>query len=175
VGRFSFLPAWSVYEGIHRLLYPPAAGGTAILVVALVGIAVNLAATWQLSKANRESMNVEGSFKHILTDLIVFRDRDRDRRSGDHHHGFTRADGIDALFVQWTVTGVLGFVSHGSSGAFGGQLQLRVSLAGVGDGVLPSPASWAAGRGLRRGHHAHPRRRLELTRSVSGETVFLAA
>jgi cobalt-zinc-cadmium efflux system protein len=46
--------------------------GTPVLVVALVGIVVNLAAVWTLSKANRESMTVEGSFQHILTDLAAF-------------------------------------------------------------------------------------------------------
>jgi mono/diheme cytochrome c family protein len=43
-----------------------------VLVVALVGIVVNLAATYTLSKANRQSMNVEGAFQHILTDLAAF-------------------------------------------------------------------------------------------------------
>ena len=52
--------------------HPPPPGGTAILIVALVGIAVNLLATYQLAKANRESMNIEGSFQHILTDLAAF-------------------------------------------------------------------------------------------------------
>jgi cobalt-zinc-cadmium efflux system protein len=33
---------------------------------------VNLAATWTLSKTNRQSMNVEGAHQHILTDLIAF-------------------------------------------------------------------------------------------------------
>src|SRR2546428_6517464 len=61
-----------VYEGIRRLITPPPAEGKAILIVALAGIAVNLAATWQLAKANRESMNIEGSFQHILTDLAAF-------------------------------------------------------------------------------------------------------
>jgi cobalt-zinc-cadmium efflux system protein len=61
-----------VYEGIRRLVSPPQPQGTVILIVALVGILVNLIATWQLSKANRESMNVEGSFQHILTDLLAF-------------------------------------------------------------------------------------------------------
>jgi Co/Zn/Cd efflux system component len=46
--------------------------GTAVLVVALVGIVVNLAATLTLSKANRESMNIEGSYQHMLTDLVAF-------------------------------------------------------------------------------------------------------
>jgi cobalt-zinc-cadmium efflux system protein len=40
--------------------------------VALVGVVVNLVATWTLAKANRQSMNVEGSFQHILTDLYAF-------------------------------------------------------------------------------------------------------
>ena len=61
-----------IYEGIRRLVTPPPAEGKLILIVALAGIAVNLVATWQLAKANRESMNIEGSFQHILTDLAAF-------------------------------------------------------------------------------------------------------
>jgi len=37
-----------------------------------MGIVVNLAATWQLARANRESLNIEGSFQHLLTDLFAF-------------------------------------------------------------------------------------------------------
>jgi cobalt-zinc-cadmium efflux system protein len=33
---------------------------------------VNVVATWTISKANRESLNVEGAFQHILTDLFAF-------------------------------------------------------------------------------------------------------
>jgi cobalt-zinc-cadmium efflux system protein len=33
---------------------------------------VNLAATWTLAGANRGSLNVEGSFQHVLTDLYAF-------------------------------------------------------------------------------------------------------
>jgi cobalt-zinc-cadmium efflux system protein len=46
--------------------------GTAVLIVALAGIAVNLAAVRVLAQANRESLNVEGSYQHILTDLLAF-------------------------------------------------------------------------------------------------------
>ncbi|HEV2238731.1 MAG TPA: cation diffusion facilitator family transporter [Ktedonobacterales bacterium] len=60
------------FEAIRRLIWPPAVVGGAVLVVALVGIAVNLAATWALARANRSSLNVEGSYQHILTDLIAF-------------------------------------------------------------------------------------------------------
>jgi cobalt-zinc-cadmium efflux system protein len=39
-----------IYEGIRRLITPPDVAGGAVLVVALVGVAVNLAATYTLSK-----------------------------------------------------------------------------------------------------------------------------
>ena len=61
-----------LYEAVRRLIHPPVVGGTAVLVVALAGVAVNLAATWVLSHANRASLNVEGAFAHILTDLYGF-------------------------------------------------------------------------------------------------------
>jgi cobalt-zinc-cadmium efflux system protein len=61
-----------VYEGIRRLASPPKVAGGAVLAVALAGIAVNLAAALLLSQANRRSMNVEGAFQHILTDLLAF-------------------------------------------------------------------------------------------------------
>ncbi len=61
-----------VYGAVRRLVSPPAASGTAILVVALVGIGVNLIATWQLAGADRSSLNVEGSFQHVLNDLFAF-------------------------------------------------------------------------------------------------------
>jgi cobalt-zinc-cadmium efflux system protein len=66
------LAALITYEAIRRLFNPPHVQAGLILVVALVGVAVNLAATWTLAKANRQSMNVEGSFQHILTDLYAF-------------------------------------------------------------------------------------------------------
>ncbi len=61
-----------VYGAVRRLVSPPDTRGGAMLVVALVGIAVNLIATWQLSGANRRSLNIEGSFQHVLNDLYAF-------------------------------------------------------------------------------------------------------
>jgi len=61
-----------IYEAITRLVHPAAAEGTPILVVALVGVVVNLGTSWTLSRANRQSMNVEGAFQHVLTDLAAF-------------------------------------------------------------------------------------------------------
>lgn len=90
--------AFIVYEGIRRLIEPPEVAGAAVLIVAIVGIAVNLAATWTLSRANRQSLNVEGAFQHILTDLFAFI---ATAIAGVVilTTGFARADGIAALLV----------------------------------------------------------------------------
>jgi cobalt-zinc-cadmium efflux system protein len=66
------LAGFIAYEAIDRLVDPPTVRGWLVLIVALVGVAVNLAATWTLARANRESLNVEGSFQHLLTDLYGF-------------------------------------------------------------------------------------------------------
>jgi cobalt-zinc-cadmium efflux system protein len=87
-----------VYEGIRRLVTPPDVGGGWVLAVALVGVAVNLAATWTLSQANRRSMNVEGAFQHVVTDLAAFI---ATALAGAVilATGFSRADGIASLIV----------------------------------------------------------------------------
>ena len=61
-----------VYEAIHRLVSPPHVRAGLILAVALIGAAVNVAATLTLAGADRRSINLEGSFQHILTDLYAF-------------------------------------------------------------------------------------------------------
>jgi cobalt-zinc-cadmium efflux system protein len=87
-----------VYEAVRRLISPPEPAGLAMLAVALAGIVVNVAATWQLSRANRESLNVEGSFQHVLTDLYAFV---ATAIAGGVilATGYVRADPLAALFV----------------------------------------------------------------------------
>jgi cobalt-zinc-cadmium efflux system protein len=61
-------------------------------------VVVNIAATWCLSKANRSSLNVEGAFQHLLTDLYGFI---ATAVAGAIvlSTGFARADAIAALVV----------------------------------------------------------------------------
>jgi cobalt-zinc-cadmium efflux system protein len=59
-------------EAVDRLLHPSHVKGPVLVVVALIGIAVNLCATWVLAKANRASLNIAGAFAHLLTDLWAF-------------------------------------------------------------------------------------------------------
>ena len=87
-----------VIEAVRRLITPPTVEAKLILAVAVVGVIVNLIATWVLASANRQSLNVEGSFQHIVTDLYAF--------IGTAIAaivilvtGFQRADPIASLFV----------------------------------------------------------------------------
>ncbi|HET7388580.1 MAG TPA: cation diffusion facilitator family transporter [Nocardioidaceae bacterium] len=59
-------------EAVRRLIDPPQVAGVPVIVVAAVGIAVNLLATTLLARANRASLNVEGAYQHVLTDLFGF-------------------------------------------------------------------------------------------------------
>ncbi len=87
-----------VYEGIQRLVTPPAVDGGVVLAVALLGVAVNLAATWVLHGADRRSLNVEGAFQHVLTDLVAFI-ATAIAGAVVLLTGFDRADGLASLFI----------------------------------------------------------------------------
>jgi cobalt-zinc-cadmium efflux system protein len=92
------LGAVIVYEGVRRLVSPPEVEGLPVLAVAVLGIAVNLAATRLLAGAGRRSLNVEGAFQHVLTDLFAFV-ATAVAGAVVLATGFYRADGIAALLV----------------------------------------------------------------------------
>jgi cobalt-zinc-cadmium efflux system protein len=92
------LSVWLAYESVHRLISPPEVTGGLVLATALAGIVVNLAATWAISKANRTSMNVEGAYQHILTDLFGFI-ATAIAGAVVLFTGFARADAIASLLV----------------------------------------------------------------------------
>jgi cobalt-zinc-cadmium efflux system protein len=60
------------FEAVRRLIYPSRVTGSILIVVATVGLVVNLAATWSLGRADRRSMNIRGAFQHLLTDAFAF-------------------------------------------------------------------------------------------------------
>ncbi len=57
---------------VERLWHPVAVVGGDVIAVALVGVVVNAVAAWILSRADRGSLNVRGSLRHVLTDLYGF-------------------------------------------------------------------------------------------------------
>jgi cobalt-zinc-cadmium efflux system protein len=70
------LAVWLAYEAIRRLITPHPVAGGLMLGVALAGVAVNVAASLLLARANassdRRSLNLEGAVAHVLTDLYAF-------------------------------------------------------------------------------------------------------
>ena len=66
------LAALIVFAAVQRLVAPPELDAWTMLVVAVVGIGVNVLATWQIAGAQRRSLNLEGSYRHVLTDLYAF-------------------------------------------------------------------------------------------------------
>jgi cobalt-zinc-cadmium efflux system protein len=61
-----------VVEALRRLDSPPHVRGVLVLGTAVAGAAVNILALRQVARANRANLNVEGSFRHLLTDLYAF-------------------------------------------------------------------------------------------------------
>jgi cobalt-zinc-cadmium efflux system protein len=66
------LAGWFTVAAVRRLFAPPDVPGGAVLVVALVGIAVNLAAVLLAARADQASLNVRGALAHLVTDLWAF-------------------------------------------------------------------------------------------------------
>jgi cobalt-zinc-cadmium efflux system protein len=114
------LAIWLGYAAIVRLIRPHPVAGGLMLAVALAGVLVNLAATALISRATkrspgpqppgghdhdhgpgpgqRRSLNVEGAFAHVLTDLWAFI-ATAAAAIVVLTTGFTRADPIATLIV----------------------------------------------------------------------------
>jgi len=136
-----------VYGAVRRLVSPPPANGTAILVVALVGIGVNLLATWQLAGANRQSLNVEGSFQHVLNDLYAFI---ATAVAGGVIlvTGWVRADAVAALFVA-------ALMLHASWRLLRDSGRVLLDIAPAGLPVNEIGVAMAAHPGVVEGHGLH--------------------
>jgi cobalt-zinc-cadmium efflux system protein len=64
------IAAWIVYEAVERLMTTPQVSGGIMVIVAMLGLAVNVAAFFLLRGADRENLNVRGAFIHVLGDLL---------------------------------------------------------------------------------------------------------
>jgi cobalt-zinc-cadmium efflux system protein len=59
-----------VWEAVRRLAEPPPVAAPAVMVVAAIAIAVNLASAWLL-RGGEHDLNVRGAFMHLLADAAV--------------------------------------------------------------------------------------------------------
>jgi cobalt-zinc-cadmium efflux system protein len=59
-------------EAIRRLIHPTKVSGGTLVIVAVVGLAINLVVHAVLARADRHSINVKGVVAHVLTDAYAF-------------------------------------------------------------------------------------------------------
>jgi cobalt-zinc-cadmium efflux system protein len=64
------IAGWIVFEAIERLLAPVEVLGGTMLVVAVLGLAVNVVGFAVLHGGNRQDMNIRGAVLHVLGDLL---------------------------------------------------------------------------------------------------------
>ena len=63
--------AWILWEAVLRLRAPEPLEGGVMLVVATVGLAVNVGAAWLLRPSGDTSLNMRGAYLHVLSDLLA--------------------------------------------------------------------------------------------------------
>ena len=63
------LIAWISFEAISRLITPHDVRGETVIIVALLGLALNIFVAWMLSRQNH-SMNSRAALLHVLGDLL---------------------------------------------------------------------------------------------------------
>jgi cobalt-zinc-cadmium efflux system protein len=64
------IAAWILYEAYERLSAPQPVAGGIMVVVAILGLLVNIAAFALLHGADRQNLNVRGAAIHVLGDLL---------------------------------------------------------------------------------------------------------
>ncbi len=67
---FIFLVGWITYEAVQRLLEPVQVMGDIMLVIAALGLGVNLLAFYLLHGAGKQNLNVRAALLHVLGDLL---------------------------------------------------------------------------------------------------------
>ncbi|GAB2843768.1 cation diffusion facilitator family transporter [Pseudoduganella ginsengisoli] len=61
--------AWIIIEAAQRLMAPHPVQGAAVMAVALIGLLINVAVAWILSR-DQDSMNARAALVHVLGDLL---------------------------------------------------------------------------------------------------------
>jgi cobalt-zinc-cadmium efflux system protein len=121
-----------VYGAVVHLVSPPEVRGGLMLAVALAGIPVNVLAVRMLSgdAGHERTLNVEGSYRHLLTDLYGFI-ATAIAAVVILATGFDRADPIASLFIA-------GLMLHAAYGLLkaSGRVFMEAAPAGIDPGEI---------------------------------------
>ncbi|QCQ94118.1 cation diffusion facilitator family transporter [Rhodococcus sp. SGAir0479] len=61
---------WILYEAVERLSDPPEVPGMPVTIVAIIGLAMNVAAFLLLRSGAEESLNVRGAYLEVMADML---------------------------------------------------------------------------------------------------------
>ncbi|MES2050133.1 MAG: cation diffusion facilitator family transporter [Pseudomonadota bacterium] len=61
--------AWIVFEAVQRLSHPQTVQGATVMLVASIGLAINIIVAWVLSH-DKESLNTKAALVHVMGDLL---------------------------------------------------------------------------------------------------------
>ena len=64
------LSAWILIEAVLRFRSPEPISGGLMLLVAVIGLLVNVIAAWTLHPSQGGSLNIRGAYLHVLSDLL---------------------------------------------------------------------------------------------------------
>ncbi|HSJ45180.1 MAG TPA: cation diffusion facilitator family transporter [Euzebyales bacterium] len=59
---------WILFEAVRRLSDPPVVAGRGVLIVAVLGLAINIGSAVLLARASGRSLNMRGAYAHMLAD-----------------------------------------------------------------------------------------------------------
>ncbi|OAT80060.1 cation transporter [Bacillus sp. MKU004] len=66
-----FISIYIFYEAYHRFMEPPEVASTGMLIIAVIGLIVNIVVAWMLMHGDtEENLNLRAAFLHVLGDLL---------------------------------------------------------------------------------------------------------
>ena len=65
-----FISFYILYEAYYRFKSPPEVASVPMMLIAIVGLAVNLIGLWILRSGAKESLNVRGAFLEVVSDVL---------------------------------------------------------------------------------------------------------
>jgi cobalt-zinc-cadmium efflux system protein len=64
------LSIWIIYEAVARWQSPPEVRGTALTLIAVGGLAVNIVAAYLLHSDHKHDLNIRGAWMHVMGDIL---------------------------------------------------------------------------------------------------------
>jgi cobalt-zinc-cadmium efflux system protein len=64
------LSIWIIYEAVARWQSPPEVRGTALTLIAVGGLAINILAAYLLHSDHKHDLNIRGAWMHVMGDIL---------------------------------------------------------------------------------------------------------